>query len=72
MKKRNYSMLRGRIKEKLKNEYVLAKELKCSKATLSKKLNNETDFTQDEIEKVCQILEIDRKEIPSYFFTPLV
>ncbi|MFC2542174.1 MULTISPECIES: DUF739 family protein [Leptotrichia] len=72
MKKRNYSMLRGRIKEKLKNEYVLAKELKCSKATLSKKLNNETDFTQDEIEKVCRILEIDRKEIPSYFFTPLV
>ena len=72
MKKRNYSMLRGRIKEKLKNEYVLAKELKCSKATLSKKLNNETDFTQDKIEKVCRILEIDRKEIPSYFFTPLV
>lgn len=72
MKKRNYSMLRGKIKEKLKNEYVLAKELKCSKATLSKKLNNETDFTQDEIEKVCRILEIDRKEIPSYFFTPLV
>ena len=72
MKKRNYSILRGRIKEKLKNEYVLAKELKCSKATLSKKLNNETDFTQDEIEKVCRILEIDRKEIPSYFFTPLV
>lgn len=72
MKKRNYSMLRGRIKEKLKNEYVLAKELKCSKATLSKKLNNETDFTQDEIEKVCRFLEIDRKEIPSYFFTPLV
>ena len=72
MKKRNYSMLRGRIKEKLKNEYVLAKELKCSKATLSKKLNNKTDFTQDEIEKVCRILEIDRKEIPSYFFTPLV
>lgn len=72
MKKRNYSMLRGRIKEKLKNEYVLAKELKCSKATLSKKLNNETDFTQDEIEKVCRILEINRKEIPSYFFTPLV
>ena len=72
MKKRNYSMLRGKIKEKLKNEYVLAKELKCSKDTLSKKLNNETDFTQDEIEKVCRILEIDRKEIPSYFFTPLV
>ena len=72
MKKRNYSMLRGKIKEKLKNEYVLAKELKCSKATLSKKLNNETDFTKDEIEKVCRILEIDRKEIPSYFFTPLV
>ena len=45
-------MLRGKIKEKLKNEYVLAKMMKCSKATISKKLNNETDFSQDEIEKM--------------------
>jgi putative cro repressor len=72
MKKRDYSMLRGRIKERLKNEYVLAKKMRCSKATISKKLNNETDFTQDEIEKICQILEIERKDIPSYFFTPIV
>jgi hypothetical protein len=65
-------MLRGKIKEKLKNEYVLAKKMKCSKATLSKKLNNEVDFTQNEIENICKILEIDRMEITSYFFTPLV
>ena len=45
-------MLRGKIKEKLKNEYVLAKMMKCSKATISKKLNNETDFSQDEIERI--------------------
>lgn len=65
-------MLRGKIKEKLKNEYVLAKMMKCSKATISKKLNNETDFSQDEIERICQILDLDRKEISFYFFTPLV
>ena len=46
--------------------------MKCSKATLSKKLNNEVDFTQNEIENICKILEIDRMEITSYFFTPLV
>lgn len=72
MKRRDYSLLRGKIKEKLKNEYVLAEKMKCSKATISKKLNNETDFSQDEIEKICQILNIDRKDISFYFFTPLV
>ena len=57
---RDYSLLRGRIKEKLKNEYVLAEKLNCSKATLSKKLNDEVDFTQTEIENVCTILEIKK------------
>lgn len=69
---RDYSLLRGRIKEKLKNEYVLAEKLNCSKATLSKKLNDEVDFTQSEIENVCAILEIDRIDISSYFFTSKV
>ena len=69
---RDYSLLRGRIKEKLKNEYVLAEKLNCSKATLSKKLNDEVDFTQTEIENVCTILEIERIDIASYFFTSKV
>lgn len=69
---RDYSLLRGRIKEKLKNEYVLAEKLNCSKATLSKKLNDEVDFTQSEIENVCAILEIERIDISSYFFTSKV
>nr|DAR46522.1 MAG TPA: Protein of unknown function (DUF739) [Caudoviricetes sp.]DAX76250.1 MAG TPA: Protein of unknown function (DUF739) [Caudoviricetes sp.] len=69
---RDYSLLRGRIKEKLKNEYVLAERLNCSKATLSKKLNDEVDFTQSEIENVCLILEIERIDISSYFFTSKV
>jgi hypothetical protein len=69
---RAYSLLRGKIKEKLKNEYVLAEKLNCSKATLSKKLNDEVDFTQTEIENVCTILEIERIDISSYFFTSKV
>lgn len=69
---RDYSLLRGKIKEKLKNEYVLAERLNCSKATLSKKLNDEVDFTQTEIENVCTILEIERIDISSYFFTSKV
>lgn len=69
---RDYALLRGRIKEKLKNEYVLAEKLNCSKATLSKKLNDEVDFTQTEIENVCTILEIERIDISSYFFTSKV
>jgi len=69
---RDYSLLRGRIKEKLKNEYVLAEKLNCSKATLSKKLNDEVDFTQSEICKAIILLKIPENEVSLYFFNNLV
>lgn len=65
----DYSKLRGRIKEILGTQAKFAESLKISEPTLSKKLNNETAFTQPEINKACEVLKIPFAEIPVYFFT---
>jgi hypothetical protein len=43
-----------------------------SLATLSLKLNNKSQWTQPEIFKAVDVLEISPAEIPVYFFTPEV
>ena len=65
----DYSKLRGRIREILGTQSMFAKLLGISEATLSKKLNNETDFTQSEMNKSCELLKFESSEIPAYFFT---
>lgn len=65
----DYSKLRGRIREILGTQSMFAKLLGISEATLSKKLNNETDFTQSEMNRSCDLLKFPCAEIPAYFFT---
>lgn len=65
----DYSKLRGRIREILGTQSIFAKALGISEATLSKKLNNETEFTQGEMNRSCDILKFPQAEIPAYFFT---
>lgn len=64
----NYDKLRGKIREKYKTEASFAAAVGLSRTTLSQKLNNQTDFGQDEICKISELLEISDKEIPIYFF----
>lgn len=68
----DYSKLRGRIREILGTQSMFAKLLGISEATLSKKLNNETDFTQSEMNRSCDLLKFPCSEIPVYFFTAKV
>ena len=68
----DYAKLNGRIKEKVGTQARFAKALGVSEPTLSKKLNNKTVFTADEINRSCEVLEISFAEIPIYFFTPKV
>ena len=68
----DYSRLRGKIKEKFKTQADFAKALSCSSATVSGKLNNSLDFTQNEIAKAAEILGLSQEEIPSYFFAEIV
>lgn len=68
----DYSKLLGRIKEKVDTQDKFAELLGMSTTTLSKKLNGKSEWTQAEINKACEILEIDSVDIPVYFFTPKV
>ena len=68
----DYSMLRGKIREKCGTETAFAKAMGLSNTSVSSKLNAKTMFTQDEILLACAILGIGVDEIPLYFFTPKV
>lgn len=65
----DYSKLRGKIKEVYGTQDKFAKKLGIGRVSLSQRLNNLLDFSQEEINKSCEILGIEKKEIPVYFFT---
>ena len=65
----NYSKLRGKIREVLGSEALLAQKLGINAGTLSVKLNGRTGFSQKEIVAVCDILGLDLTEMPDYFFS---
>lgn len=65
----DYRKLNGRIHEVFGNRKEFAKSMGISAATLSKKMTNKTYFTQKEIEKAADVLDINRGMINAYFFT---
>jgi transcriptional regulator with XRE-family HTH domain len=65
----DYSKLRGRIKEICGTQDNFAERLGMGRVSLSQRLNNMLEFTQDEIYHACDILSIDMQEIDTYFFT---
>lgn len=65
----DYGKLRGRIKEKCGTQDAFSEKLGIGRVSLSQRLNNQLEFSQDEMLKSCDILEIPRDEIPIYFFT---
>ncbi|MEG0668528.1 MAG: DUF739 family protein [Clostridium sp.] len=64
----DYSKLRGRIIEKFGTQGALSKSLGMSERTLSLKLNNKIFFSQDEITKMSEVLDINSDKIQEYFF----
>lgn len=68
----DYSLLLKKIKEVYGSQAVFAIAMKLSERTMSLKLNNKKDWKQGEIKKACEILLINREEIPEYFFIPKV
>lgn len=67
----DYSLLLGKIREKVKTIANMAKLLNVNTSTLSLKLNNHREFKRNEIIKICEILDINTNdsEIQKYFFT---
>lgn len=68
----DYSKLRGKIRERCSTQDSFAEKIGMGRVSLSQRLNNQLEFSQDEIFRSCDILEIGREEIPVYFFTPKV
>ena len=65
----NYSKLLGRITEKIGTQCKFAEAIGLSERTVSLKLNGKIGWKQDEIAKICEVLEINPNDIPAYFFT---
>ena len=68
----DYSKLNGRIIEKCGSKSNFSKKMNLSERSMSLKLNNKRRFTQPEIVKACEILEIPLNESASYFFVLVV
>ena len=64
----NYSKLRGKIREKFDTQEDFAKAIDISKSTVSKKLNNMSDWTREEIVRTCEVLDIPLEDASLYFF----
>ena len=64
----DYSRLRGKIKEVCDTQDEFSRQMHIGRVSLSKRLNNQLYFTQDEILKACEVLGINHTSIPSYFF----
>lgn len=65
----NYRKLRGRIVEKYGSVTSFAEKYGVSKALMSLKLNNKAGFSQDDIVKISEMLEIEKTETADYFLT---
>lgn len=65
----DYSRLRGRIVEKFETVERFAHAVGRTRAAVSRKLNNRTYFTQNEIRLFAEKLEIADEEIGQFFFT---
>lgn len=65
----DYSLLRGKIREKIGTEGNFARLLGITPPALCSRLNNKTDFTSAEIVRAQKILLFTKAEIGEYFFT---
>lgn len=64
----NYNKLRGRIIEKYNKLSSFAMALGISNTALSFRLGNKVFFSQSEITRIVELLEIPIEEIHYYFF----
>lgn len=64
----SYNKLRGRIVEKYGSQAKFAEALGLSQNSLSKKMSCKTGFSQEDIIKWSNLLDIDKNDIYLYFF----
>lgn len=64
-----YNKLRGKIREVFGTQEAFALGMGMSCSTISKKLNNSSDWSVSEIQRACAILSIPAQKAHEYFFT---
>ena len=65
---KKFGKLRESIGLVFGNNIQFAAAMNMNPATLSRKLSGKVEFTRAEIEQACELLNIPKEEIPSYFF----
>ena len=68
----DYTKLKQRIIEQCGSVAKFSKEMPLSQASVYAKLNNQSEWTQQEVLKAASILDIRKADIPAYFFAELV
>ena len=68
----DYAKLKGRITEKCGTQKAFAELLGINEGTLTSKLLGYTYFSQDEIFRTLEILDIEPSKVTLYFFTARV
>jgi DNA-binding XRE family transcriptional regulator len=68
----DYSKLRGRIKEIYSTQDAFAEAIGIGRVSLSQRLNGKLEFTNNEIQNACEVLNIETKDIYLYFFAQKV
>lgn len=63
-----YNKLRGRIVEKYRTLAHFAEVVGVSEVSMYNKIAGKTRFSQADIIRWCELLDIERDEIGSYFF----
>ena len=66
----DYSTLRGDIRKFFSTQADFAEALGISECSLSKKLNDRSEWTGTEMKKACELLHSGPEMIRAYFFTP--
>ena len=67
----NYCKLRGKIKERFGTEGAFANALGIGRVSLSQRLNNIIEFSQQEMYISSVLLGFSPEQIPEYFFCPI-
>lgn len=68
----DYSAFRGKIREKYGTEREFANAIGMNPSTLSLKLSNKLEFSQQDIIAAMKALQATSDMIEPYFFTPKV
>ena len=65
----DYSKLLGIMRQKGYSQEAMAAKIGISPCSMNLKLNNKSEFRQDEMTKICLALDIPLIELTQYFFT---